>query len=263
MSTFTTNIVLPYLSSGGGDQIAAHNEGLTYLDFTVMPHVESRVEISPPAAATGECYIPKATATGAWTGKENKLAYWTGTGWKFRTPQTGWRCWCVAEKVMLTWTGSKWHSGLGDAVFAAMMTSPTANLGNVGVRKNVTWDTELTDNSNSATFTHSTSTNPEQITIQEAGLFDVSSDLTFDVTAGAVGNRLDAFLLKGGSDVTPCGSSSLSMSATSPTPATVHLHRPVTVAAGDVLSIQVCRGSGANTSTINLKEARLSIRRVQ
>lgn len=263
MSTFTSNLGLPHLASGGGEQIAAHNEGLTFLDFAVMPTVVNRSNTSPPSPTTGDCFIVKATGSGAWLGKDNNLAYWTGTGWKFLAPDVGWRAWIEEEKSIATFTGSKWHAGVGDANFCGLMTSATAALGNVGVRTNVPWQSQVTDITNSQTFTHSTSTNNHQVTVLEAGVYMVDADLTFNVKAGAVGNRLDGFIQVNGTDVTPCGSSSLPMSATSPTPGTVRLARAVNLAASDVVSLQVCRGSGANTSTIVLSEARVSIRRVQ
>lgn len=41
----------------------------------------------PPGGPTqGDCYRIIATATGAWTGRENKIACWSGTEWIYTTP---------------------------------------------------------------------------------------------------------------------------------------------------------------------------------
>ena len=42
------------------------------------------VPASDPAA--GDRYLITATATGAWSGKEDQIAEWDGTEWQYTTP---------------------------------------------------------------------------------------------------------------------------------------------------------------------------------
>lgn len=52
--------------------------------------VRSYTTTTPPASpATGDAYIPAATATGAWAGHEDQIAYWFDGAWRFLQPVSG------------------------------------------------------------------------------------------------------------------------------------------------------------------------------
>lgn len=54
----------------------------------------------PPATPSdGDTYIPAATATGVWAGKENYIANWALTTWLFIEPRDGYRAWMVDEQA--------------------------------------------------------------------------------------------------------------------------------------------------------------------
>lgn len=54
------------------------------------------VTAPPSSPADGDCYLIDATATGAFAGKEDQLAYYAGTGWLYITPRVGDRLWNAA-----------------------------------------------------------------------------------------------------------------------------------------------------------------------
>lgn len=65
---------------------------------------------SPPAApVVDEFYIVKATATGAWAGHDNEIAYWDGTAWVFTAPQLNEAHLNEADNFIYHWNGSAWN----------------------------------------------------------------------------------------------------------------------------------------------------------
>jgi hypothetical protein len=55
-------------------------------------------------------HIIAALAGGAWSGQEDTVAFWVGTGWIFMTPKVGWRAWVTAEAAELVWHAGAWQS---------------------------------------------------------------------------------------------------------------------------------------------------------
>lgn len=88
--------------------------------------VEDDDATAPPGScADGAQYIPAATATGAWTGKEKNIAIAVGVnaanGWYFIAPEEGMRARIKDENVFKEYDGSAWSaaaSGVGDLVAA-------------------------------------------------------------------------------------------------------------------------------------------------
>ena len=88
----TAKIGLTYLANGQANYLNA-NASFAQLDQLVQPVVLDKDLATPPGSPTnGAAYIVAASATGAWAGKENNIAYWldsVGT-WSFIVPLTGW-----------------------------------------------------------------------------------------------------------------------------------------------------------------------------
>ncbi|MCY1546125.1 hypothetical protein D9M68_821030 [compost metagenome] len=66
---------------------------------------------TPPGSPVNEAlYIIIATATGAWAGKENQLAYWLDStaAWQYITPREGMLVHVNDEDVYYKYTGSAW-----------------------------------------------------------------------------------------------------------------------------------------------------------
>ena len=60
------------------------------LDVVVAAAVEGLPLATPPVSpAVGSCYIVATGPTGAWAGQANKLAAFTGGGWRFVAPVDG------------------------------------------------------------------------------------------------------------------------------------------------------------------------------
>lgn len=70
---------------------------------------------TPPASPTAkDRYIVKATATGAWVGKENNITEWDGSAWVFYVPAEGWTVYVDDEDKQYSYNGTSWAmSGAG------------------------------------------------------------------------------------------------------------------------------------------------------
>lgn len=71
--------------------------------------VKDRDLTTPPASpAAGDTYIPAASSTGAWAGKDGQIAVWSGSAWIFGTPRAGWGAYIEDEDVRVTYKGGAW-----------------------------------------------------------------------------------------------------------------------------------------------------------
>ncbi len=71
--------------------------------------VGSRALASPPAApAAGYRWIIPAGATGAWAGKTNQIAHWSGTAWGYYEPKLGWSVYIHDENKNYVFNGTAW-----------------------------------------------------------------------------------------------------------------------------------------------------------
>lgn len=104
---------------------AGSNFGLTYgyttgeawsfaadfarLDTLVSLSVVSASVTAPPGSpAAGDRYIIAATATGAWTGKENQVARYTGSAWEYQTAPDGQVAYDESRGAWLLFDGATW-----------------------------------------------------------------------------------------------------------------------------------------------------------
>jgi hypothetical protein len=120
MDETTPRFALPFIVPGQAQKELFHNEALLRLDAALHPCVEEAPRPAPPAApAEGDCWIVAAGAAGAWSGQENRLALWSGGGWRFVAPVPGMTAWNKAAGTDLRWTGASWSSGEvhGEAFF--------------------------------------------------------------------------------------------------------------------------------------------------
>lgn len=81
--------------------------------FAFHLSVKDRDLTAPPGSpASGDSYIPAATATGAWAGKEKQIAVYDGAAWVFGVPREGWVASIDDEDVMIRYNGSAWSTGI-------------------------------------------------------------------------------------------------------------------------------------------------------
>jgi hypothetical protein len=86
----STNLQLSYLDGAQAQKHVTVNEALRKLDALVLLAIEDKDLSAPPGSpADGARYIPKATATGLWSGKENYVAHYVDGAWEFYPPREG------------------------------------------------------------------------------------------------------------------------------------------------------------------------------
>lgn len=107
--TQTDRIGLPLLAAGQAQKELAHNEALLLLDMVSQPVAESAdLAIPPESPSAGQCWIVASPATGAWESRETTLAGWTENGWRFASPDRGWRAWVIDRGHGMRFDGSAW-----------------------------------------------------------------------------------------------------------------------------------------------------------
>lgn len=96
---------------GWGDVLIANT--LRHARFAWHLSVKDRDLTAPPGSpAAGDTYIPAATATGAWAGKDGQVAVWDGTAWVFGVPREGWVAWIEDEAKLCAFTSAAWSAGI-------------------------------------------------------------------------------------------------------------------------------------------------------
>ncbi|MGR3467044.1 MAG: DUF2793 domain-containing protein [Shimia sp.] len=105
----SSNLLLPLLAHGQAQAHITHNEALSKLDVLVQMTVEGLELQSPPGAPEdGACFGVGAPAQGAWAGHPNTIAHWLNGGWRFLTPQDGWRVWDRSANALMVHIGGQW-----------------------------------------------------------------------------------------------------------------------------------------------------------
>lgn len=112
MTDASARFALPFILPGQAQKELYHNEALALLDAALHADVEEEPLATPPASPEpGQGWIVAAAATGAWTGEEDRLAIWTGGGWRFVTPVPGMTVWRRDAGYRLSWSGTAWNDG--------------------------------------------------------------------------------------------------------------------------------------------------------
>jgi hypothetical protein len=90
MAESTPRFSLPLILPGQAQKELFHNEALALLDAAMHCEVEGAGIGDPPSdPEEGQCWIVGAGAGGAWAGRENAIAMWTASGWRFVDPARG------------------------------------------------------------------------------------------------------------------------------------------------------------------------------
>lgn len=129
--TATTKLDLELLQNGAANQTLA-NETFHQLNQIVQASIVDRLTTPPGSPANEALYLIVATATGAWAGKENQLAYWlTSTNaWQYIDPREGMFVHVNDENEYYTYDGSAWSifSSGGATLPVVQALSSTRNL---------------------------------------------------------------------------------------------------------------------------------------
>lgn len=71
--------------------------------------VQSLGSNTPPGSpVTNDMYVVGTSPTGAWAGRANNLAQWTGSAWLFTAPDHGITVVSVATGIVSVWNGTAW-----------------------------------------------------------------------------------------------------------------------------------------------------------
>lgn len=85
------------------------NASFARLDTLVSLSVVSAAVTAPPGSpSAGDRYVIAATASGAWTGKENQVARYTGSAWEYQTAPDGQLAYDESRGAWLRFDGSAW-----------------------------------------------------------------------------------------------------------------------------------------------------------
>jgi hypothetical protein len=139
----STNLSLPFIEAAQAQKHVTHNAALSRLDAVVMLSVLDRDLDTPPALpAEGARYLVAASALGAWSGQDGKIAAWQDGAWAFHTPRDGWTCWIADEDILLVSDGASW---IGAA---------TQNAARIGINTTADTTNRLAVASGAVLFTH-------------------------------------------------------------------------------------------------------------
>lgn len=105
----SARFALPLLAAAQAQKEITHNEALVLLDGLLHPVLVSASETAPPLdAAPGQSWIVAAGASGAWAGREGRIALMTGGGWRFIAPVEGMQAWLSGARA--TFAGGGWSA---------------------------------------------------------------------------------------------------------------------------------------------------------
>jgi hypothetical protein len=80
----SANLQLPYIMPSQAQKHVTHNEAIRTLDALVQLAVLDRDLTTPPVSPTdGDRYLVATGGTGAWTGRDGKVAAWQDGAWTF------------------------------------------------------------------------------------------------------------------------------------------------------------------------------------
>jgi hypothetical protein len=140
----THHLELPLLAAEQAQKHVTVNEALLALDAIVQLSALNRHLTAPPGSpAEGDRHIVGSGATGAWAGKDLKIALRLDGGWTFIAPRTGWCCWVEDVAELLVWKGST----------SAWVNVSTAS-GMLGINGTASTTNRLTVKSDAALFSH-------------------------------------------------------------------------------------------------------------
>lgn len=118
----TPKIGLQILTEAQEDKELTVNAN-SYLLDAILNGVLAQQTTPPGSPAAGDAYIVSATATGAWAGQQNKIAYFYNGGWSFITPAAGLSVLVLGSTATAYYTGSAW--AFLSAVSSVGLSAPT------------------------------------------------------------------------------------------------------------------------------------------
>ncbi len=107
----TANLDLPLLQASQAQKHVTVNEALSLLDgLSRLRLVSTTLAVPPASPVDGEAFAVPAGASDAWAGQAGRLAIAANGGWRFVTPQIGWRA-ILSNGTQALWDGAGWRPG--------------------------------------------------------------------------------------------------------------------------------------------------------
>jgi uncharacterized protein YlzI (FlbEa/FlbD family) len=107
----TPRRALPMLSIAQAHKEITHNEALFIVDFLLNPVAEEQLN-APPATVTtadaGKCWLVGENPTGIWSDHAQKIACWTGEGWRYAEPVDGMDVWLRIATIQVRYVDGGW-----------------------------------------------------------------------------------------------------------------------------------------------------------
>jgi hypothetical protein len=107
----TPRLGAPELVSGQATPETTVNEQIRYMESGAGHFIFKDRDLSTPpgSPADGDCYLVKATGTGAWAGHDGAIAFRLNTAWVFITACEGFTAWVNDEDVLIGYDGAAWN----------------------------------------------------------------------------------------------------------------------------------------------------------
>lgn len=105
----TNHLGLTLLEQSQAQKDVTANEAFARIDAVLNTGFIDHTLATPPLSpAEGDVYIVAASATDDWLAREDHIAYYDGSIWRFITPREGLRLWSEAEDRDYIYDGSAW-----------------------------------------------------------------------------------------------------------------------------------------------------------
>jgi hypothetical protein len=141
----TSNLKINYLYQNQASADVIINEGFLKIDTLLNNSAISKSTTTPPTTPQdANLYIVPASATGAWLGQTNKIAYYYASkNWQFISPNEGMSFWIADENKNYTYDGSNW-----------ILTIDKENTSKLGINSTADNTNRFSVNSDAVLFNH-------------------------------------------------------------------------------------------------------------
>lgn len=130
MTETTPNLNLPYILPSQAMKHITHNEALQILDAATNAVIAATLTAPPATPSEGALYLVDAAATGAFAGKDGRLAFFVDGAWIYLVPRAGWRALFAADGRMRVFDGTTWVDPLACPVVDRLGVSATPDTTN-------------------------------------------------------------------------------------------------------------------------------------
>jgi len=164
MAESTANLNMPFILPSQAQKHVTHNEALLKLDALVHLTIAAELAAPPASPADGARYLVAAASTGAWAGREGRIASRQDGYWDFAEPRTGWRAWFAALSKLKVFSGAAWQD---------IPLPENGSFGELGINATPDATNRLALASPASLFNHAG--NGHQIKINKAAAADTAS----------------------------------------------------------------------------------------